>query len=134
MPQDEVPANAQPLTPVTAEDKALRNALTDTQRQAGEGPLTIKPTKEQKLDEAVQEFRDGDPPQAGGRRVISDPMLRWFAFDHLPLPLQETSAPFHHLAVHIVGHIKPGPERAWALRHLLQAKDAAVRAVVHPGG
>lgn len=34
----------------------------------------------------------------------------------------------------IVDGIKPGPERTVALRKLLEAKDAAVRARLSPGG
>ena len=64
-----------------------------------------------------------------------DRMLKWFAYDHLPDgPIQETSKRFNELAHGIVDKIQPGPERTVALRKLLEAKDAAVRAVVHPGG
>jgi hypothetical protein len=63
-----------------------------------------------------------------------DRMLKWFAFEHLPPHLQEVSRQFFWLADHIVDGIEAGPERTVALRKLLEAKDAAVRAVVHPGG
>ena len=62
-----------------------------------------------------------------------DPMLTWFKFEHLPPHLQATSKQFHDLARHVVDTIKPGNERTVALRKLLEAKDAAVRAVVSPG-
>ena len=61
-------------------------------------------------------------------------MLIWFAYDHLPQHLQETSRGFHGLAVSLVESISPGPERTVALRKLLEAKDAAVRAKLNPGG
>lgn len=61
-------------------------------------------------------------------------MLKWFAYDHLPQHLQSISKPFHDLASQIVNNIQGGAERTVALRKLLEAKDAAVRAVVHPGG
>jgi hypothetical protein len=61
-------------------------------------------------------------------------MLRWFAFGHLPPHLQDVSRRFHVLALWIVDEVEPGPERTVALRKLLEAKDAAVRAVVVPGG
>ena len=61
-------------------------------------------------------------------------MLKWFAFDHLPVILQAVSEPFYSLARTIINEIEPGPERTVALRKLLEAKDAAVRAVVHSGG
>ena len=60
-------------------------------------------------------------------------MVKWFAFGHLPPHLQEISAGFYDLAVKICQAIERGPERTVALRKLLESKDAAVRAVVHPG-
>ena len=60
-------------------------------------------------------------------------MLKWFKWDHLPEHLQFTSRPFGELAYVIIGNIDPGPERTVALRKLLEAKDAAVRAKLHPG-
>ena len=57
-----------------------------------------------------------------------DPILRWFAYEHLPEKLQETSKPFGDLAYEIVDTLPYGPERSTALRKLLEAKDAAVRA------
>lgn len=61
-------------------------------------------------------------------------MLKWFKFDHLPAPLQEASARFWDCACGLVATTEPGPERTVALRKLLEAKDAAVRAKLHPGG
>lgn len=61
-------------------------------------------------------------------------ILKWFDYDHLPEHLQTVSKLFADLAVEIVDDIEPGPERTVSLRKLLEAKDAAVRAVVHPGG
>ena len=69
-----------------------------------------------------------------------DRMLKHFRYDHLPENLQRVSKPFCTLAEWICGQgsdflgIEPGPERTVALRKLLEAKDAAVRAVVFPGG
>ena len=63
-----------------------------------------------------------------------DRMLKWFAFTHLPEKLQAVSKPFFDLAFNICATIESGPERTVALRKLLEAKDAAVRAVVSPGG
>jgi hypothetical protein len=60
-------------------------------------------------------------------------MLKWFEYGHLPEYLQGVSSGFHILAEAICQVIVPGPERTVALRKLLEAKDAAVRAVVHPG-
>lgn len=63
-----------------------------------------------------------------------DRMLKWFAWEHLPGHLQEISKGFHALASEVCFQLTPGPERTVALRKLLEAKDAAVRARVHPGG
>lgn len=63
-----------------------------------------------------------------------DRMTKWFNYEHLPEPLQAVSRPFGELARWIVDMVQPGPERTVALRKLLEAKDAAVRAVVEPGG
>ena len=63
-----------------------------------------------------------------------DRMMKWFAYEHLPEHLQRVSQPFHELADAMCDYIDPGQERTIALRKLLEAKDAAVRAVVHPGG
>lgn len=61
-------------------------------------------------------------------------MMKWFAFSHLPEHLQSVSKPFHDLAECVCENIDPGPERTVALRKLLEAKDAAVRAKLNPGG
>lgn len=63
-----------------------------------------------------------------------DRMLKWFEWSHLPKHLQDVSLPFMGLAKIIVEGLAPGPERTVALRKLLEAKDAAVRAKVKPGG
>ena len=62
-------------------------------------------------------------------------MLQWFAYAHLPPHLQEVSRPFADLAQLLCTELaEPGPERTVALRKLLEAKDAAVRARLVPGG
>ena len=66
--------------------------------------------------------------------MSEDRMLKFFAYEHLPQKLQAASQPFHGLATHIEQSIQPGPERTVALRKLLEAKDAAVRAALFPGG
>lgn len=60
-------------------------------------------------------------------------MLKWFAYSHLPEKLQAASKPFGDLAEALVENTQPGPERTVALRKLLEAKDAAVRATLNPG-
>jgi hypothetical protein len=53
---------------------------------------------------------------------------QFFAYAHLPEKLQAVSKPFGDLAESIVQTIPRNPERTVALRKLLEAKDAAVRA------
>lgn len=68
--------------------------------------------------------------RGGAPRMEDEPMLRWFAFAHLPPHLQPASSPFWDLACHIVATIERSPERTVALRKLLESKDAAVRAAL----
>jgi hypothetical protein len=57
-------------------------------------------------------------------------ILQFFSFEHLPPHLQEVSRPFSELATAVVASAPRNPERSVALRKLLEAKDAAVRAVL----
>lgn len=57
-----------------------------------------------------------------------DHIEQFFAYEHLPEHLQEVSRPFGELAALIVKALPRNPERTVALRKLLEAKDAAVRA------
>ncbi len=61
----------------------------------------------------------------------AEPILQFFKFDHLPPALQDVSAPFCSLAFQVVGTLPRNPERTVALRKLLEAKDAAVRALLY---
>ena len=64
---------------------------------------------------------------------MEERMMKWFEFGHLPESLQFASKPFGELATFIEQNIAPGPERTVALRKLLEAKDAAVRARLNAG-
>jgi hypothetical protein len=59
-----------------------------------------------------------------------EPILQFFAYAHLPLHLQAVSKPFGDLAYDLVDKLPRNPERTVALRKLLEAKDAAVRALL----
>ena len=75
---------------------------------------------------------------------MTEHILQFFAYAHLPPHLQAVSKPFCDLAnaivsgdnVEVSGSVTFGPalprnpERTVALRKLLEAKDAAVRALV----
>lgn len=57
-------------------------------------------------------------------------VLRFFGFTHLPEKLQEVSRPFAELAKQVAERTPDSPETTVALRKLLEAKDAAVRATL----
>lgn len=56
------------------------------------------------------------------------PILKYFAFEHLPPHLQEVSKPIGTLAREMAATLPPGPELSAGLRKLLEAKDCFVRA------
>jgi hypothetical protein len=60
----------------------------------------------------------------------NDRLLRFFSYAHLPEKLQAQSKLFHDLAHTLDQETPPGPETTVALRKLLEAKDAAVRALL----
>jgi hypothetical protein len=64
-----------------------------------------------------------------------DHILQFFGYQHLPERLQAVSRPFCELAKALTDSMQPeyvprNPERTVALRKLLEAKDAAVRAAM----
>lgn len=70
------------------------------------------------------------PSEFSEEQLQTDPILRFFHYSYLPSKLQESSKPFCDLARHIVTTLPRNPERTVALRKLLEAKDAGVRANV----
>ena len=60
----------------------------------------------------------------------TEPIMQFFSFEHLPPHLQSVSRPFGELAAQIVTTLPRNPERTVALRKILEAKDAAVRALL----
>lgn len=64
------------------------------------------------------------------RHLAVTAIMRFFSYEHLPERLQVISKPFSELAK-VVADAAPGdPETTVALRKLLEAKDAAVRAAL----
>jgi len=55
-------------------------------------------------------------------------ILQFFDYSHLKPELRDVSRPFCDLAYHVVGTLPRNAERTVALRKILEAKDAAVRA------
>lgn len=65
----------------------------------------------------------------------TDPLLRYFAFGHLPEGMmRETSRAFATLAEGLVESLPRTAERTVALRKLLESKDAAVRCALDWAG
>lgn len=61
-------------------------------------------------------------------QVNADPILRFFEFTHLPDRLQTVSREFATVALFVIENLPRNAERTVALRKILEAKDAAVRA------
>jgi hypothetical protein len=59
----------------------------------------------------------------------ADHVIRFFAYFDLPPSAQVVARPFAELAQHVLG-LPRNPERTKALNKLLEAKDAALRALV----
>lgn len=57
-----------------------------------------------------------------------DDLLRWFDYSHLPTDMQYVSSVFGEAANLLTTMVGPCAERTVALRKLLEAKDAGVRA------
>lgn len=61
---------------------------------------------------------------------MEETIFQFFRYDHLPESLQLVSKQFYDLANNIIKTTQRNPERTVALRKLLEAKDAAVRAAI----
>ena len=56
------------------------------------------------------------------------PIMKYFAWEHLPAHLQEVSRPIGELAKQMDETLPDGAEKSEGLRKLLEAKDCLVRA------
>ncbi len=61
---------------------------------------------------------------------MDNPILKYFAYKHLPEKLQAVSKPFYELAEHMAATLPSSAETSAGLRKLLEAKDCAVRAAL----
>lgn len=59
---------------------------------------------------------------------MASPIMKYFAYAHLPEHLQKISKPFGDLAQQMDEMLPDGPEKSAGLRKLLEAKDCMVRA------
>lgn len=69
-------------------------------------------------------------PEAAATAAPPEHIAQFFSYSHLPPHLQDVSRPFSDLAQGIIAGLPRNPERTVALRKLLEAKDAAVRALL----
>lgn len=58
------------------------------------------------------------------------PIIKYFAYAHLPEKLQAVSKPIGELANHLENSIPDGAEKSAGMRKLLEAKDCFVRAAL----
>jgi hypothetical protein len=66
--------------------------------------------------------------QQKGSNFMENTILKHFTYANLPEPLQDVSKRFCDIAVWVEDNLPPCAEKSVALRKLLEAKDAAVRA------
>ena len=61
---------------------------------------------------------------------MSSPIIKFFAYEHLPEKLQTVSKPIGDLARKMDDELPDGAEKSAGLRKLLEAKDCLVRAAL----
>ncbi|MBS8228167.1 hypothetical protein [Vannielia litorea] len=61
---------------------------------------------------------------------MTNPIMQYFEYDHLPPHLQAVSKPFGDMATQLNDQLPDGPEKSAGLRKLLEAKDCMVRAAL----
>ncbi|TNE66817.1 MAG: hypothetical protein EP336_09370 [Rhodobacteraceae bacterium] len=61
---------------------------------------------------------------------MSNPIMKYFEYAHLPERLQAVSKPFGDMAFRLDDQLPDGPEKSAGLRKLLEAKDCMVRAAL----
>jgi len=93
-----------------------------------EHPVSIDLPRDYALDLADMIVANAHP-----QLPLKDDLAQFFAWDHLPQYLQPVSRMFGVLAQRIM-MLPKNPERTAAIRHLLEAKDCAVRAVLWKSG
>lgn len=119
---------------VAAHD-ASTELVMEAERHGGIGLSVAQALRAKTKEEAVTAATASLAPSAQGARSLEDrfPVLRYFTYEHLPEHLQAISRPFCLLALTVANTALDGAnerELAKALDRLLEAKDAAVRAVV----
>jgi hypothetical protein len=80
------------------------------------------------MDQQVDTNAEQKAPTEASSPNPPEFLIQFFKYDHLPPELQSVSKSFGELAEKILETLPRNPERTVALRKLLEAKDAAVRA------
>lgn len=62
---------------------------------------------------------------------MDNPIMKFFAYSHLPEKLQEVSKPIGELARTMCDSLPDSEEKQAGLRKLLEAKDCMVRALLN---
>lgn len=108
---------------------AYLEVLNERRRRAGlpAAPIPVRDTKAKTdtataIHPAPREFSD--------EQIAKRPILRFFHYRHLPPVLAARSKPFCNMALFIIQTTPYNTECNVALRKLLEAKDAAVRAAL----
>lgn len=108
-------------------------ATVDIPADGGIAPLTVDAKTVGKVE---KDTVVGEPPRdlkVLEEKISAYPILRYFTYEHLPSHLQEISRPFSQLAWKLVLGVSWNKvETEAALRKMLEAKDAAVRAGLAP--
>jgi hypothetical protein len=63
-----------------------------------------------------------------GIKIMASPIMKYFAYEHLPEKLQAVSKPISILAYEMDDRLQDSAEKSAGLRKLLEAKDCFVRA------
>lgn len=95
----------------------------------------------EELEKALQHAKYGPPEpervatavRFTDEQLATDPILAYFAYDHLPEHLRAISGIFASVALTTVTIVPRSAERTVSLRKLLEAKNAAVRAALPTG-
>jgi len=95
-----------------------------------EEEITSKPSSDVS-NIVIKEIEQKLEKEAIARSYTYEPLLEFFAFEHLPGMLQEVSRPFSELAQKMVKNLPANCERKEMLRKLLESKDCAVRSFIY---
>lgn len=76
----------------------------------------------------MSQFPQSPEPEESLGVYIASPIMRYFAYSHLPPTLQAISKPIGDVAEHFDRTLPNSAEKNTGLRKLLEAKDCLVRA------